>query len=72
MKDIVSFWHEEMSNVPNKCEPEWMDAEDPLFILYTRYTMILSVIIFKIDEIYKHNTVLPKILLLEYSRYSVL
>lgn len=35
IKDIVSFWHEDMVNVSNKCEPEWMDAEDPLFILYT-------------------------------------
>ncbi|MBI3815163.1 MAG: acetate--CoA ligase [Nitrospinae bacterium] len=32
-----SWWHEEMnaSDVKNYCEPEWMDAEDPLFILYT-------------------------------------
>ena len=31
------WWHEEMMNkdISNKCEPEWMDAEDPLFILYT-------------------------------------
>ncbi len=29
------WWHEEMSLVSNKCEPEVMDAEDPLFILYT-------------------------------------
>ncbi|GFU55624.1 acetyl-coenzyme A synthetase, cytoplasmic [Trichonephila clavipes] len=32
---IVSFWHEEIKGKPNKCDPEWMDAEDPLFILYT-------------------------------------
>ncbi|XP_054709317.1 acetyl-coenzyme A synthetase, cytoplasmic-like [Uloborus diversus] len=32
---IVSMWHTEMTDVSNKCEPEWMDAEDPLFILYT-------------------------------------
>ena len=32
-----SWWHEEMnaSDVANYCEPEWMDAEDPLYILYT-------------------------------------
>jgi acetyl-CoA synthetase len=32
-----SWWHDEMndSDIPNYCEPEWMDAEDPLFILYT-------------------------------------
>ena len=29
------WWHEEMAKVNDKCEPEWMDAEDPLFILYT-------------------------------------
>ncbi|MBI4654486.1 MAG: acetate--CoA ligase [Nitrospirae bacterium] len=32
-----SWWHEEMSvsDIKNYCEPEWIDAEDPLFILYT-------------------------------------
>ncbi|MCE5312706.1 MAG: acetate--CoA ligase [Nitrospiraceae bacterium] len=31
------WWHEEMaaSDITNYCEPEQMDAEDPLFILYT-------------------------------------
>mgnify|MGYP001037529463 CR=1 FL=1 len=29
------WWHEEMAKVDAICEPEWMDAEDPLFILYT-------------------------------------
>jgi acetyl-CoA synthetase len=30
------FWyHELMAKASNKCEPEQMDAEDPLFILYT-------------------------------------
>ncbi|MFZ2196634.1 MAG: acetate--CoA ligase, partial [Thermodesulfovibrionales bacterium] len=31
------WWHDEMnaSDIRNVCEPEWMDAEDPLFILYT-------------------------------------
>jgi len=29
------WWHEEMKNAPIECEPEVMDAEDPLFILYT-------------------------------------
>ena len=32
-KDL--WWHEEMAKVDANCEPEWMDAEDPLFILYT-------------------------------------
>lgn len=29
------WWHEEKKKVPATCEPEKMDAEDPLFILYT-------------------------------------
>ncbi|NTU42775.1 MAG: acetate--CoA ligase, partial [Nitrospirales bacterium] len=31
------WWHTEMAaaDIANYCEPEWMDAEDPLFILYT-------------------------------------
>jgi acetyl-CoA synthetase len=31
------WWHEEMAadDISNTCEPEQMDAEDPLFILYT-------------------------------------
>lgn len=24
-----------MRDAPEECEPEWLDAEDPLFILYT-------------------------------------
>ncbi len=32
-----SWWHNEINDycIENFCEPEWMDAEDPLFILYT-------------------------------------
>ncbi|CAH1242932.1 ACSS2 [Branchiostoma lanceolatum] len=29
------WWQEEMGRVDDECEPEWMDAEDPLLILYT-------------------------------------
>jgi acetyl-CoA synthetase len=31
------WWHDEIDakDIANYCEPEWMDAEDPLFILYT-------------------------------------
>jgi len=31
------WWHDEISaaDIKNYCEPEHMDAEDPLFILYT-------------------------------------
>jgi acetyl-CoA synthetase len=29
------WYHEEYAKVDDKCEPEWLSAEDPLFILYT-------------------------------------
>ena len=29
------YWHTEMENADATCEPEQMDAEDPLYILYT-------------------------------------
>jgi acetyl-CoA synthetase len=29
------WWAEAMEKASPQCEPEWMDAEDPLFILYT-------------------------------------
>jgi len=29
------WWHEDMAKASTECEPEHMDAEDPLFILYT-------------------------------------
>jgi len=29
------WFHDEMATASSVCEPEWMDAEDPLFILYT-------------------------------------
>jgi acetyl-CoA synthetase len=32
------WWHEAMSSVEAECAPEWMDAEDPLYILYTSGT----------------------------------
>ncbi|MDD5092906.1 MAG: acetate--CoA ligase [Dehalococcoidia bacterium] len=36
-KGLEYWWHEEMAapDITPVCEPEWMDAEDPLFILYT-------------------------------------
>ena len=34
--DGCDYWyHEEYAKVDDNCEPEWMNAEDPLFILYT-------------------------------------
>src|SRR4051812_8180547 len=29
------YWHDAVRGLPQECEPEQMDAEDPLFILYT-------------------------------------
>jgi acetyl-CoA synthetase len=29
------WYHDERAKVDDKCEPEWLNAEDPLFILYT-------------------------------------
>ncbi|XP_051990395.1 acyl-CoA synthetase short chain family member 2 like [Xyrauchen texanus] len=29
------WWHDLMDGASDECEPEWVDAEDPLFILYT-------------------------------------
>jgi acetyl-CoA synthetase len=35
VQDRDHWWNEVMSTASPECEPEWMDAEDPLFILYT-------------------------------------
>jgi acetyl-CoA synthetase len=32
------WWHEEMDKAATECPPEWMDAEDPLYLLYTSGT----------------------------------
>jgi len=32
------WWHEAMASAEASCEAEWMDAEDPLYILYTSGT----------------------------------
>jgi acetyl-CoA synthetase len=29
------WWHDEMGAASGSCEPEWVDAEHPLFMLYT-------------------------------------
>ena len=34
---IDSWWHDLVSQVDDECEPVWIDAEHPLFILYTRW-----------------------------------
>jgi acetyl-CoA synthetase len=36
MQEGRDVWYDEVTaNEPAECEPEWLDAEDPLFILYT-------------------------------------
>jgi acetyl-CoA synthetase len=36
MQDGRDVWYDEIvADQPAECEPEWVDAEDPLFILYT-------------------------------------
>lgn len=30
------WWHELMDGASKECPPVWLDAEDPLFMLYTR------------------------------------
>jgi acetyl-CoA synthetase len=32
------WWHELMSSAPAECPAEWMDSEDPLYVLYTSGT----------------------------------
>lgn len=33
--DVDVWWHDLVADLPSTCEPEVMNAEDPLFILYT-------------------------------------
>ena len=35
------WWHDLMRTADKSCDPVWMDAEDPLFMLYTRYVLAL-------------------------------
>lgn len=38
MKEDRDFWWgEEMEDASSSCYPVWVGAEDPLFMLYTRY-----------------------------------
>ena len=34
------WWDSVMRNASDYCEPTWLDAEDPLFILYTRFVQL--------------------------------
>ena len=33
------WWHELIEGASAECPPVWLDAEDPLFMLYTRYSL---------------------------------
>lgn len=33
---VDSWFHDEVNKQKDVCEPEWVDSEDPLFLLYTR------------------------------------
>ena len=35
MNSLDKWYHDVVANQPETCEPEWVDAEHPLFILYT-------------------------------------
>lgn len=37
--DRDAWWHDEMEDAEPSCYPVWMAAEDPLFILYTRFVI---------------------------------
>ena len=37
-KGLDMWWHDEITDIKDECEAEQMDAEDPLFILYTSGT----------------------------------
>ena len=32
---VDNWWHELMASASGECDCEWLDAEDPLFMLYT-------------------------------------
>ena len=34
-EELDIWWHDLVAGQADECEPEWMNAEDPLFILYT-------------------------------------
>ncbi|XP_013784319.2 acetyl-coenzyme A synthetase, cytoplasmic-like [Limulus polyphemus] len=40
--NVDCWWDDAMDDVCDVCDPEWMDAEDPLFLLYTRTSCIFE------------------------------
>lgn len=36
-----SWWHMDMAKASADCDPVWLDAEDPLFMLYTRLVALM-------------------------------
>ena len=49
---LYHCWHELMEKADVKCSPVWFEAEDPLFILYTRFVFTISL---SSKLISKHN-----------------
>ena len=35
------WWHELIAAASTDCPPTWLDAEDPLFMLYTRWLLAI-------------------------------
>ena len=49
-----------MSEASSECDPVWVDAEDPLFILYTRYVSIVGhffLLSLLLSDIFSHSCV---------------
>ena len=44
--EVDISWDDIMERVCDYCEPEWIGAEEPLFILYTRFCKIINKINF--------------------------
>ncbi|RXM35931.1 Acetyl-coenzyme A synthetase, cytoplasmic, partial [Acipenser ruthenus] len=44
--DTNVWWDDVMKNSSEECEPEWVDAEDPLFILYTSGSTVAGYLLY--------------------------
>lgn len=45
-EDRDVWWHDIVEGQSTICPPEWMDAEDPLFMLYTRFVSEMYLFMF--------------------------
>lgn len=43
-EDVYSWWHDEVSKQSNVCDVVWVEAEDPMFLLYTRYVPLTIIV----------------------------